>query len=102
MKLPLIVRPTEEADIREIHDYLEQARVGLGSQFAARLRDVLERIESAPASFAVIWNDVRAVRMRKFQCIVYFVEFPDRVEVLAVLHGARHETTWRSRVQPTE
>jgi toxin ParE1/3/4 len=102
MSLPLIVRPTAEADIREIHEYLEQVRIGLGSQFAARLRDVLERIETAPDLFAAIWKDVRAVRVRRFQYVVYYVAFSDRVEVVAVLHGARHESAWRSRGELTE
>jgi plasmid stabilization system protein ParE len=99
MSRPVIVRPVAEADIREIHDYLEQARDGLGSQFAASLRDVLERIEVSPKGHGVVWKDVRAVRVRKFQYVVYYVVFADRVEVLAVLHGARHESTWRSRVE---
>lgn len=48
MSLPVIIRPAAEADIQETHDYLEGMRAGLGDQFAARLRDVLERIESMP------------------------------------------------------
>jgi plasmid stabilization system protein ParE len=99
MSLAVIVRPEAEADIRETYDYLEQVRVGLGEQFAIRLRDVLETIESMPEMYGVVWKDVRAVRLRKFQFVVYYVVFADRAEVLAVLHGARHESTWRSRVE---
>lgn len=98
MSLPVIVRPAAEADIQQTHDDLEDIRTGLGEQFGARLREVFESIESMPEAPAIIWQDVRAIRVRKFQYVVYYVVFADPVEVLAVIHGARHESTWRSRV----
>ncbi len=97
MSLPVILRPAAEADVQEIYDYLEQIRVGIGEQFSHHLRDVLQRIESNPEMFGVVWQDVRAVRVRKFRYVVYYVVFADRVEVLAVIHGSRRESTWQSR-----
>ena len=58
---------------------------------------ILERIESMPEIYGVVWRDLRAVRVRKFRYVVYYVVFTDRVEVLAVIHGARHESAWKSR-----
>jgi plasmid stabilization system protein ParE len=46
----------------------------------------------------VVWQDVRAARLRKFRYVVYYVVLTDHVEVLAVLHGSRDESTWKSRV----
>ena len=99
MTLPVVVRAAADADIRETFDYLEGIRSGLGEQFSARLRDVFERIESSPLSCGIVWHDVRAVRVRRFQYVVYYVAFADRVEVLGVLHGSRQESTWRSRTE---
>ncbi|HEX8201483.1 MAG TPA: type II toxin-antitoxin system RelE/ParE family toxin [Isosphaeraceae bacterium] len=48
--------------------------------------------------FAVTWEDVRACRLRRFPYVVYYRVLADRVEVLAVLHGSRESSTWRSRV----
>ena len=98
MSLPVIVRPTAEGDVRDIFAYLEQVREGLGRTFIDRLRDVLEKIESMPEMFGVVWRDVRAVRLRRFQYVVYYSVFHDRVEILAVIHGARDDAIWRSRV----
>ncbi|HEY3394276.1 MAG TPA: type II toxin-antitoxin system RelE/ParE family toxin [Lacipirellulaceae bacterium] len=97
MTLPVILRPEAEADVREIYQYLDEVRIGLGEQFSSRLREVLQQIESMPEIFGVVWRDVRAVRLRKFQYVVYYVVFTERVEVLAVMHGARHESSWQSR-----
>ncbi|HJT79121.1 MAG TPA: type II toxin-antitoxin system RelE/ParE family toxin [Gemmataceae bacterium] len=97
MTLPVILRPEAEADVQETHAYLEQSQVGLGRRFVARLREVLERIESMPELYGVVWQDVRAARLKKFRHIVYYVILADRVEVLAVMHGARDPSAWQER-----
>ncbi len=98
MSWPVIIRPEAEGDIQKIHIDLEQMRTGLGRRFATQLRLVLERIESVPELHGIVWKDVHAVRVKKFRYIVYYVIFSDRVEVLAVLHGARDSAAWQSRV----
>jgi toxin ParE1/3/4 len=98
MSLPVILRPEAAADIQGTHDALEQSRTGLGKQFLARVRKVLEQIESMPHMYGVVWQDVRAVRVKKFRNVVYYVVFADRVVVLAVVHGSRDASTWQSRL----
>jgi plasmid stabilization system protein ParE len=98
MSLPVILRPAADDDIQRTHDELELAQVGLGGRFVARVREVLEQIELMPAMFGVVWQDVRAARLKKFRHLVYYVVFSDRVEVLAVMHGARDASAWQSRV----
>jgi len=97
MTLPVILRPEAEADVQAAHDALEQSRAGLGAQFAARVREVLEQIEFMPEMYGVVWQDVRAARLKKFRYLVYYVVFADRAEVLAVLHGSRDASAWQSR-----
>ncbi len=98
MSRPVILRPAAEADIQTTYDELEEIQPGLGKRFIVRVREVLERIETMPELHAIIWHDVRAVRLKKFRHVVYYVVFTDWVEVLAVLHGARDASTWQSRV----
>lgn len=97
MTLPVILRADAETDIQMTYAELEQVRKGLGLQFAVQVHAVLERIEFMPETYGVVWQDVRAARLRKFRHVVYYAVFPDRVEVLAVLHGARATSTWQSR-----
>jgi plasmid stabilization system protein ParE len=94
---PVVLRPAALADIQGIYDELEQVRTGLGEQFAARLRNVLELIEMQPHLYGVIWEDVRAVRLRQFQYVLYYVASDARTDVLAVIHGARKDLSWKSR-----
>ncbi|MBW3596617.1 MAG: type II toxin-antitoxin system RelE/ParE family toxin [Planctomycetes bacterium] len=98
MSLPVILRPSADADIQASYEHLEQIRVGLGDRFVGRVREALERIEATPKMYGVVWQDVRAVRLKKFQHVVYYVVLDDRVEILAVLHGARDASLWQSRL----
>lgn len=97
MTRPVILRPEAEADVRTTRAVLDQTRAGLGDQFAARLRDVLERIEGMPELYGPVWQDVRAVRLKKFRHVVYYAVFAERVEVLGVLHGSQDASVWQSR-----
>jgi toxin ParE1/3/4 len=98
MTLPVTLRPAADADIQTTHDELEQRQAGLGDRFVARVREVLERIESMPELYGRVWQDVRAARLRKFRHLIYYVLFLDRVEVLAVMHGSQNASAWQSRV----
>ena len=97
MSLPVILRHEAEVDVQEARDQLEAVRVGLGNQVLARVREVLARIEKMPELHGKVWQDVRAARLKQFRYMVYFIVLADRVEVLAVLHGARDHSSWQSR-----
>ncbi|MFM8705352.1 MAG: type II toxin-antitoxin system RelE/ParE family toxin [Planctomycetia bacterium] len=97
MSLPVILRDEAEADIQVARDQLEAVRGGLGLQLLARVREVLARIETMPELYGKVWEDVRAARLKQFRYIVYFIVLADRIEVLAVLHGARDSSAWQSR-----
>jgi plasmid stabilization system protein ParE len=94
----VIIRPDAEDDIRSIRSALDQAQSGLGSRFARRLRETLERIEAMPELYGTVHKDVRAARVRKFRYVVFYTVFATRVEVLAVLHGSQDASAWLSRV----
>jgi toxin ParE1/3/4 len=97
VSLPVILRHEAEVDIQGARDQLETVRVGLGNQVLARVREVLARIEKMPELHGKVWQDVRAARLKQFRYVVYFIVLEDRVEVLAVLHGARDPSSWQAR-----
>lgn len=98
MSLPVILRPEAEKDVRTTYDTLEQIRTGLGGKFLGQLRKVLERIEVFPEIYGVIGERVRAARLKKLRYVVYYLVHADRVEIIAILHGARREATWKRRM----
>src|SRR5438105_727500 len=98
MSLPVVLEPEAEEDIERTRDYLEQQRAGTGATFLARVRELLERVEAMPELYAVLWQDVRAARLRRFPFVVYYRVLTDRVKVVAVMHGSRDWSAWQGRV----
>ena len=98
MTKPVLLTPEATADVREAHSALQATRAGLSDRFTSQLAEVLARLEATPELYGVLWQDVRAARLRRLRYLVYYVVHADRVEVLAVLHGSRDTSTWKSRV----
>lgn len=97
MSLPVVLRPEASRDAEEVRDYLDGQQAGLGQTFLDRLNEVLGRIGAMPALYGAVWRNVRAARVRRFRHVVYYRVHPDRVEVLAVMHGSRDPSAWQSR-----
>ncbi|MFT3880329.1 MAG: type II toxin-antitoxin system RelE/ParE family toxin [Gemmatales bacterium] len=98
MSRPLIVLPLAELDLISSHDYLNKVRRGLGQQFDKRVREAFNRIEFVPELYAKVWKDVRAVRIKQFRHVIYYVVHPNRIEALAVMHGSRDDSAWQERL----
>lgn len=97
MNRPVIVRPEAKQDVQEIRDYLKQQREGATVKFDSRLVAVLTGIAAMPFLHGKVWRKVRAVRVGGFRYVVYYVVFRDRIDVIAVMHGARRAAAWMSR-----
>ena len=97
MSLPVVLRPEASQDAAEARDYFEAQQAGLGQTFLDRLNDALTRIGGMPETYGVAWRNLRAARLRRFTYVVYYRVHDDRVEVLAVMHGRRDASAWRTR-----
>lgn len=99
MSLPVVLRRAASQDAEEAHDYLESQRDGLGQQFVTRLDEVIDRIGAMAKLYAIVWRNVRAARLRQFPYVVYYRIQSGHVEVLAVMHGGRSASAWKSRAR---
>ena len=98
MSLPVVLRAEAGKDAEQARNYLESQRPGCGQVFLTRLKEVLDSIGRMPEMYSVIWQDVRAARVRKFRYVVYYRVHEHRIEVLAILHGSRDAPEWQRRV----
>lgn len=98
MSTPVVIRPLALTDIDDVYRDLQGTLPGLGDRFLARLKEVIEHIERSPQLYGVVYGTVRAVRLRRFQYVLYYRVTETYAEVLAVIHGARRESAWKSRV----
>ncbi|NGZ10818.1 MAG: type II toxin-antitoxin system RelE/ParE family toxin [Nitrospira sp. LK70] len=94
----LVVQRQSDLDIQAAALWYEDQRHGLGMRFLSELDEVLQRIESNPKQFPQLEGEVRRALLHHFPYGVYFVEGPDDVAVLAVLHLHRDPDMWKSRI----
>jgi toxin ParE1/3/4 len=97
MSLPVVLRPEAQADLLAARDWYEQRRPGLGEAFADAVEQLLARIQAMPQLYRIAGQDVRWGKVRKYPYVIYFRMLPDRIEVIAVLHGFRDPRAWQDR-----
>lgn len=98
MNLPVRLLPEAKAEFDSAADWYEQQRAGLGIDFVARVREVLNRISANPQLHPIVYNDVRKAVGRRFPYVVLYREDAGEVVVIAVFHTARDPAIWQSRV----
>jgi toxin ParE1/3/4 len=97
VSLQVVMRPEASRDAEDARNYFDAQRAAFGQTFLIRLDDTLARIGAMPETYATVWRNVRAARLRQFPYVVYYRIGDERVEVLAVMHGSRDASAWRTR-----
>ena len=97
MSLPLDFHPAVRDEIDDAHDWYEQRRSGLGTDFLDDLQRVLAEITANPARYGLADADVREGALTRFPYAVYYRVLADRIRVLAVYHTSRDPSGWQSR-----
>lgn len=98
MSLPIVLRPDAEDDLLEARDWYERRQAGLGDAFAEAVEVFFARIEAMPELYAVEFKGVRRGKLRRFPYVVYYRLREEKIEVIAVLHGARKSPTGKRRL----
>lgn len=103
MMKPVRIDATASEEIDDAIAFYERARAGLGFEFldevSAAMRTLEEpgpeckAIDGLPAALGV-----KRKLLRRFPCMIVFVELAESVRVIAVPHGARRPGYWRRRL----
>jgi plasmid stabilization system protein ParE len=95
MKRRTFVRPEAQTDIREAARWYEDRESSLGLRFLREIRTSLQHISDRPLMFPIIEGDVRRALLHKFPYSIYFVNEPEVIAIIAVLHQHRRPGTWK-------
>jgi toxin ParE1/3/4 len=95
---PVLLHSLAQAEIRDAVAYYNDARDGLGDDFADAVEAATARIGRQPNSGAPYKNGYRKCRVSKrFPYMMFYFEYPDHVWVATVYHGSREPDTWMDR-----
>ena len=93
------VRPEAEQDALNAFRYYEEIRAGLGREFLGDVREQIDRILKRLKLYARKHGNIRRAQMKRFPygfAYTYDVR-TETVQVLAIMHAARHPDHWRRR-----
>ena len=85
----LVLLPDARIDVLESVEFFEQLSVGLGGRFEDDLFSSFERIKSSPELFAENSLGFRAIKLKRFQAVVYFQVKRDCIIVFRVCVNGR-------------
>jgi toxin ParE1/3/4 len=94
---PPIFRPAAAADVEEAYRWYEAQQAGLGDEFLAALRVVIESMTANPELFPVVHRQTRRALLRRFPYGLYYRIVNDQIVVVACMHGRRDPRRWQSR-----
>jgi len=101
---PVLLRPEARSELREIANRYQSRDRRVADAFLLEIDAILTRIGEAPTQFPV-WTANssyrKAVLPVTFPFIVFFREMADRIEVIAISHGARNPGYWVNRERPS-
>jgi toxin ParE1/3/4 len=104
LKLLNIVGPAE-AEFHEATNWYRDQDPRVADRFAAEARKTLQRIESFPQIGSrvpeVPDRRVRRLPIQNFPYYIVFVDFGDRLEVIAFAHHRRRQLYFMSRLRQT-
>ena len=98
MSRRIVLRPEAQADLLQARDWYGQEDSELAEVFLDSFDTMIARIEAMPELYAIVLRNARRGKLRRFPYLVYYRVFPDRIEVIGVLHGSRNPRVWQARV----
>lgn len=88
-----------QADIKEMVQYYESQRRGLGLEFLKEVEEAIDRIVHHPQAWQPLSGGSRRCQTRRFPYGIGYRVRGDTIEIAAVMHLRRDPRTWRSRLE---
>lgn len=90
------------AELNEAVEYYESQCTGLGRELRLATEATIAQIESHPTRWPIYKDTLaRHCLVRRFPYVIYYLDEPDRIWILAVAHGKRRPDYWQSRQSDT-
>ena len=95
---PARLHSLARAEIRAAVAFYNDARDGLGDEFADAVEEAIDRIERQPKAGSPHRNGYRKRRVsNRFPHTIFYYEYDDYVWIASVYHGSREPDAWMDR-----
>jgi toxin ParE1/3/4 len=97
VSIRLLLTVDARSDIADAVAWLKERSPEVPVRFRHEIEQVMESIRDRPEMYPVVHHTVRRALVRHFPYSVFYVVQPESILVLAVMHQARHDSSWRRR-----
>ncbi len=92
-------RPEAREELRDAVRFYEREAKGLGGEFAAEVRAVVESVVVNPDTGSPFEADTRRKLLPRFPYSVVYLHETGRIEIIALMHHRREPGYWTNRVR---
>ena len=90
------------SELNEAVEYYDSQCTGLGREFRLAAESAVEQITAHPNRWPKYKNTaVRHCLVRRFPYVIFYLDEPNRLWILAVAHARRRPGYWKSRLSDT-
>ena len=89
--------PKVESDLRDSIGWYAGISAELANRFRGMVNSSLDDVTKHPASYPIVFDDVRIHRVRTFPYLVQYHVVNDIPYVLGIFHSASDPDKWRQR-----
>ena len=94
----IIFLPPAEEEMLEAARFYESRVRGLGKEFLAEVRHAAEKITEHPEAATLNRGKVRRRLVKRFPFGILYVNDPEEIVIVAVMHLRRRPGYWRGRL----
>jgi hypothetical protein len=95
----LVFSKISDYDIKDAVDYYNWKQVGLGDRFFENLLVKIEKVSINPNAYSVRYENVRFAKIYHFPFTIHFINEPEVIIIIGVLHTSGNPQLWKERKQ---
>jgi toxin ParE1/3/4 len=95
---PYAFHPEAGGEYTQAAEYYAAIAPELGGSFYDEIERLIAQVRRQPGRFLLFSPPARRVLARKFPYSVLYLDEPDRVWIVAVMHAKRQPGCWRERL----
>jgi len=88
-----------EMELVEAAQFYDERQPGVGRLFLDAVREAGERIRRNPEWWPVLEESIRGCRVVPFPYRMLYREFPDHIQIVAVVHFSQRPGSWKDRLK---
>jgi hypothetical protein len=91
--------PSFVTDLKQAIEYYDGISSVTGNKLRDEIQSKMELIASTSEGFAIVHNNVRALRLKKFPYVMLYRSHTDYVEFIGLVSGSKERKHWFDTIE---